>query len=481
MKYTVEQFNNWRNQYNPLRGLTISKAVSLFEQANRGIVSELQWTYFFIEQLDADLLSLIERRTTSLLEMDWQVKIVSEHRTGFDAALADLQRDTLESAYSNLLNLYEVIEHMEMAAFRGYSHAQYIPEENRFELLDQWNFVRDGLYGSWKWNPTASSQVYGSTSGNPINASRDLVLIREAKRPINKVALLKYIRQNLGQKDWDAFIETYGLPGWIITLPANIPENKVSEYAKAAENVATGGSGALPNGSTATCADSPRGSNPFKDYLSHLSEKLILAGTGGMLTMLTQSGSGTLAGGAHSETFAQIARGEARRISELFQRLLDSHILSAAFPGKPTLAYFELSAREEQNIGEIVEHAAKLRQAGFAMDPAQLTEKTGYDLTPAEPAAPASAAGIPALNRSNTVAAPADDPDPLNFSDLPNQGTDAEWMAALEAKTKQLVPKLSTLNIHTVADPLEQAMSAAAARAVAEVAAKSKTIRKARQ
>ena len=94
--------------------------------------------------------------------------------------------------------------------------------------------------------------------------------------------------------------------------------------------------------------------------------------------MLTASGSGTLAGQAHQETFRQIARSEARRISEVFQKQFDAEVLRREFPGQPVRAYFELAANEEPEVGELIDHALRLHQAGFAMDARQLGEKTGY-------------------------------------------------------------------------------------------------------
>jgi hypothetical protein len=43
--------------------------------------------------------------------------------------------------------------------------------------------------------------------------------------------------------------------------------------------------------------------------MEYLDRQITMVGTGGLLTMLAESGSGTLAGAAHTETFMQIARG----------------------------------------------------------------------------------------------------------------------------------------------------------------------------
>jgi hypothetical protein len=310
----------------------------------------------------------------------------------FDETLANEQQAFLTAAYNRFENLYEAIEHFALASFRGYSHVQI--QENRFELLDQWNIARDGRYGAWYWNPEAKSMFAASLGeANRLDLVRDRILVRTHPRPIDEIALIKWLRQNLSQKDWDSFIEIYGIPGCVIIMPSNIPSGQETAYKSSAEDVSEGASGALPNGSDVKFSDSPRGVTPFKDHLNYLSEKLVLAGTGGLLTMLSAPGSGTLAGSAHMEAFEMIARAEARKISEVFQKQLDKTLLAAAFPGKPILAYFDIAANEETDVTEIIDHAVKLSQAGYKMDSAQLAEKTGYTLS-AAPVAPPQEAGF---------------------------------------------------------------------------------------
>src|SRR6266849_9127611 len=45
----VSAANAWREYYNPLRALTLVRAVSLIEAAQRGMFAELQWLYSKIE------------------------------------------------------------------------------------------------------------------------------------------------------------------------------------------------------------------------------------------------------------------------------------------------------------------------------------------------------------------------------------------------------------------------------------------------
>jgi phage gp29-like protein len=415
MQNTVAGANRWREQYNPLRSLTLARAVSMLENAQRGIFPELQWTYSFIERRDPDLRTLVERRASALMEMEWQVKAVSQKRYGasFDQGLADAQQAFLTSRYNAVANFYDAIEHFALASWRGFSLLQ--DQDTHFELLDSWNFCRDGLYGDWYWNPEARDvPVTSLPPANRLDLAKLNMLCLENRRPINEIALVKYVRQSLSEKDWDAFVEVYGLPGWLIIEPPNLPTTERTKFRDAAEDLSQGASGTLPNGSTAQCADQPRGIQPFQSRLEWLTQKLVLAGTGGLLTMLTAPGSGTLAGSAHMEAFRILAAGEARRISELFQKQRDARMLAAEFPGKPVLAYFELCAKESNDVKGIIDDAVKLKAAGYSVDMEQLQEKTGYtlevnampELPPTEPVQPAQPAPeAPAVPAPETAAA----------------------------------------------------------------------------
>lgn len=416
LRRRVERANRFRDQYNPLRSLTLAQTVALLEAGQRGEFADLQWTYRAIERRDEDLMALIERRTGALLQLDWNIKTIDERRARergivYDERLAEEQAATLRAAYERLENLYEGIEALAMASFREYAMVQFAAGDQaalpgtatRLVTIDSWNILRDGLYGDWYWNPDARSTSARSL-GDGYKLDPRYFLIRTWPRPLDEIALIKFVRANLSQKDWDAFIELYGIPGWIVIMPPNTPPGKEDDYQAAAESVAQSNSGTLPHGADAKCADAPRSMSPFQPRLEYLTQKLVLAGTGGLLTMLTAPGSGTLAGSAHMEAFELVARSEARKIGEVLQRQFDKPILDASHPGLPRLAYFEMAANEEQDVGEIVDHAVKLSQAGYRMSAAELSEKTGYQLADAPPPA-APAPFDPLANRAGTAAA----------------------------------------------------------------------------
>jgi len=379
-----------REWNNPLRSFTLGRAISLAESYPRGEFADLMWTlgapYNGIETADADLLAIIERRTSALSEMDWN----AQPRTGggrgkIDEALAEEQADAIHELMDGIGNLYEAIDHLALAFVRGFAHCEIIerPGGGVAELrpVDQWHVVRRGIRGPWRYNPEARQASWDSIP-EAMDMPDDRFVLREVKRPIGRIALLKFARQSLNDADWGAYVERYGIPSGVVTMPPDVGPEREAEFMAAAQAVAEAASGALPHGASwsANSPDKGSGTAPFEDRLKWLSEKLILAGTGGKLTMLAESGSGTLAGGAHQDAFDSLARGDAREIGEILTKQLVEPWLARQFPGRPISAYFEMAFREEVESSAVIEDAAALAGAGYRMSEAELAEKTGYEL-----------------------------------------------------------------------------------------------------
>ena len=122
------------------------------------------------------------------------------------------------------------------------------------------------------------------------------------------------------------------------------------------------------------------GSPPFHDQIKYIDQQITIAATGGLLTMLAESGSGTLAGGAHQDTFLQIAKSDAVTLAGVLQNAIDVPLLTEHFPDQPIMAYFEFSPNLTQETRQVVQDALLLKAAGLEVKPEEVSEKTGYSL-----------------------------------------------------------------------------------------------------
>ncbi len=402
---SVRAASAWREQLNPMRNLTMPAAVRMLEAGAQGMYADLQWAYaspdLGIEASDPDLSVIIERTVAGLSECSWQVKTISEETRNFDKVLAQEQEAAIREMYENCKNIKQAWEHLTMARFRGFSHLNpwYRPDGTleRLEPLPQYSMIRESGTNNWAFNPDCRQTAYQSTPvSNRLDKSEYILM--QSPRSVNRIGLVKTIRSNTDEKDWDAFIETYGLPGVFVIMPQNIKEDEQEYWLNAAEDAANGGNGVLPNGSTVSTLAEARGSQPFQPRLAWLREQLILVGTGGMLNGLAVSGSGTLAGSVHAQAFREIIRRQAALISECLQDALDIPRLETLFPSRPVLAYFEIEAAKERDTTGVVQNVSSLATAGYFVDPKQVEEDTGYRIILFQPQQQQPAiTGLPSL------------------------------------------------------------------------------------
>jgi len=398
----------WIEATNPLRGMTLQRAVALYDSARHGDTVHLQWLYQEIESADPTLMVCADRRGGALVTLDWSIRTRKPARVrGWDDGLAAEQTALLEAEFgrADMANLTDAVEHLASAMFRGFSHvAPLYTADGRglegFEVLDHWNFRRDIATGAWLWNPNGYAYERVTLDAIP----RDELASVVRSRHIDYPALSIYLRSALGEKAWGQFLERYGIPPVIIVMPPDIPAEKEALYLAAAEDVAKGASGALPNGASANYATEARGTDPFSVFLDHQQKLVVLMATGGLATSLEMAqglGSGT--SDAHSDTWRAVWLKDSVVIADALNRGVTRLLLDRNFPGRAHLAYFAFDAEPARAPGEIFDDAGKARTAGYTIDRAQLEEKTGYTLAPYEPAAaafPALAAPLRSPNAS---------------------------------------------------------------------------------
>ncbi|HEV2693429.1 MAG TPA: DUF935 family protein [Verrucomicrobiae bacterium] len=393
----------WRDNYNPLRSLTIARLTAFFEAAERGDYAELQLLLRKVEKRYPVLKALQTRRLSALQKLDWNVKTVTELPAGATAEQAEAQKNYLQGRYELITNLREAFGQIALSDFRGYSILQkhrYVTGPNdgavsELYWLEPWCFSRDGFYGDFFYNQDSKLGI-GLGSCAPIlgevnrigseSLPRTEFIIRETESPLYEIALTAFLGWLMGRRDYAAFVEIFGLPNSVVIMPPNITPGHESEYQSAAEKVANGISGTLPNGADVHFPSRDvRGEAPFIPFCDAQDKDVVLAGTGGLLTMLAlPTGLGSGASQHHADAFTDIARADALQISETLQRDFDRPELAAQFPGEPVLAYFELAAPEDAATNALVDDIQKLATAGYRVTPAWLTEKTGYEVTASE-------------------------------------------------------------------------------------------------
>ena len=485
--------------HNPLRSLDEARLVSMLEAGERGQYAELQWLFRFVEKRDPICRAVKSRLLASIGKLQWQIKAPD---CGADAprqAMAKAQQETLRAEYDRITNLADALKFLALAELRGFAHLEKIYEGSQplppvtshqspvtsdpwaiveLRIVEQWFWVRRGIYGAWQYNDGAKMSAI---TGADVDPKR--FVIREIDGAIGEIAAKLYVWKDNNDADWDGAIETFGVPPVIIEMPPNVSPEKEAEFKAAAENVASGAKGVIPSGAKVHTINPLSGSGVFKERLEYLEAQLVIAATAGKLTILTESGSGTLAGQAQADAFAEIAETIAAGISGVMQDQLDQEILARKHSGEPPLAYFELSRSTEKDGSKALGDAKLAKEAGFELDADQLSENSGYKLTkiaaPAPPVQPPpvqAAAQTPDELQHATAAALGVSPEYLapaaqEFGTLLAEASDGSLtpdalLASAQALLDRLPDLAAKMDTTAIADTLAQAMRSAVASTV---------------
>jgi hypothetical protein len=156
----VRKSNLWRDNYNPLRALTIARVVAILEAAERGAYAELQLTLRKVEKRFPVLKALKSRRLSALEKLDWDVKIFDRLPEGATPEMAVTQQKFLKGRYELIRNLREAFGQLALAEIRGYTilqkhrHTDGVNDGAVTELywLEPWCWVREGYYGDFYYN-----------------------------------------------------------------------------------------------------------------------------------------------------------------------------------------------------------------------------------------------------------------------------------------------------------------------------------------
>ena len=379
---------SWRYAYNPLVGLTMARLVNMLNMAEMGYYADLQWLFRYVEKRDATYRAVKMRRLGAIKRLNWEVKVKNKFTTKTKSGeinatpQAAKQKEFLHGCYDDLDNLKQAIEHLALADFRGFAHVEKHyrngqMEEGVFHLepVPQWNMARRTPNPQWFYNQRAIM----TNTGLPIDPQH--FVSRECESAIGEIAAIAFLRKNMSQKDWDGFVETFGIPPLFVELPQGVGTTG-PEFQALIETVMSDSRGVLPNGARiASVPDGQRGGRPFEEHIRYQDEQIVMAATGGLLTALTQAtGMNEGQSGNHSDAFTDIAAGEAMMISEAFQKQFDIAELAREFPNQEPMVFFELAA---QDIGEgerVIRDAQALHAAGYEIDTVQLEQRTGYQL-----------------------------------------------------------------------------------------------------
>ncbi len=440
------------SQVNPLRGLTMSRVVMLLDRAQYGFYSNLAWLYAYVERRETTMIALKSRRQAALGRCDWVIEAHGKQASDeANKSVVEAQKAFLESVYSQIDNLEDAWKWLGMATFRGFAHLEKHYDSTgtvtHLEPVPQWYMAR--RYPSKQWLYDALALDRGN--GTPIQP--DEWIVREVEGSLDEVASIFYCWKTMCLKDWGAFTSRFGVPNIFAEMEKDVAVpagTTMDAFRDTIAQVVSNGSGALPPGVRANMlAGGSSDNTPFPVHLEYLDKSLVLAGTGGKLTMLSDStGIGSGATSAHEDVFDDIASAELSEIAEIIDRSIGQPLLRMRFPNDRQmvkLAIRKESATDAEKVGDLM-WKSKLGGYRFAQEAAEkgLGVKLERILTPDEvavqnmdPNALQDQQSIEAQNRRNAITV--------------NRDTLAGTIQLIEESVRQSVAEIANDFAHALA------------------------------
>lgn len=373
-----------RSNLNPLRQLTMPRATSLLEMSLRGYYADITWLYAHVERREHVMASLFERRQSTLGQCIWSIDL-TEHAAKDESVQdeAKKQQEVLQEAFAQIDNLKEAWKWLGVAKFRGFAHLEKHYNEKgqvkHLEPVPQWFWCRNWPNLRWQFNASALN----SNLGEQIEPEH--FVIRELPACLGELAVYDYIRKSLCIRDWGTFASTFGIPNIFLecTDPSKYPTDaEAAAWLAKLKNYVSNGRGVLPPGMKANMLGGGSSKDtPFPDLVEYIDSMLVLAGTGGKLTMLADStGIGQGATPAHERVWEEIAAEEGAEIAEILHRSIAEPRLQEAFPGEAIHVRFVIRRRDQVDQLAGADLLGKLKQAGWRVNEEEAERITGLNL-----------------------------------------------------------------------------------------------------
>lgn len=437
-----------RERRNELPWLTPQRAVELYEAWRRGELADVQRVWEQLEETDDTLMTVLDKRQRALADMPWAI-LTDAEAIGDDAERArkaELQQAYLQTVFNAVENLEEALVHLGMADFRGVAALEITGnmQRMRWEVIEPWCLARPVRRGPWMYNAKADV-----TFSALEEMEKERIIVREA-RPIDLACMFLIVDKMHAIHGWDAFLDVYGNPSIFLELPPATGEQMARVYDALAKRIIGDGRGTVPSGSKFQTVETRQNNcDSFEKRARWCADAIITVATGGLLTVTAESGSGTLAGSAHTDSFENLVAGSAASISAAINRQFTRRLLAAAFPDDPPLAYFSLAPEPADERMQLAQLLATLKTAGWQTTQEKASELMQMDVEPV-PAAPSPApmmntAPEPAAPVANRTEEPQVEEPPLTDEELaafaemrhPNPERMAQHLASVEAKLRR--------------------------------------------
>jgi len=347
----------------PSTGLTPSRLVSILREADSGSLSEAMQLFEEMEEKDAHLYAVANKRRLALTGLEWQVVSAAELTEGVDRVMADEAAAYCRQVLSRIDRFDEVLQHLSLAMGRNIAVGELIWELRDGGLtlcdIEPVDFTRLG-FGEFD-EPRILTEDFDFT-GMALPAAKFVVHTphsvsgHASRGGLLRATALVYLAKNLALKDWMIFAEVFGMPVRIARYePSATPEEK-REMLEMLESLGSNAAGVFSRAMDLEFVESGRGKAPppYEKLVEFLNREMSKAWLGQTLTTEATGVSGSLAASrVHDEVRKDLRADDIRKEGRTIRRDVLAPLARFRFGSDVPVPFFRRRVDRPRDIQEL--------------------------------------------------------------------------------------------------------------------------------
>ena len=349
----------------PSTGLTPRRLVGILHEADAGSLSRAMQLFEEMEEKDAHLYAVANKRRLALTGLEWSVISAADLVEGVDRSPADDAAHYCREVLARLDTFDEVLQHLSLAIGRNIALAELVWDQVGGELtlsdiepVDFNRIVFDELDRPRVLTREASLEGMELLANKFIVHTPHSVSGHPARGGLLRVTALVFLAKNLALKDWMIFAEVFGMPVRIARYDPSVSAEEKQEILQMLESLGSNAAGIFSRAIDLEFIEAGKGKAPppYQNLVDFLNREMSKAWLGQTLTTETPGLGGTFgATRIHEKVRKDLRADDVRKEGRTVRRDVLEPLARFRFGPEVPVPYFRRKVDQPRNVQELTE------------------------------------------------------------------------------------------------------------------------------
>lgn len=356
-----EPLDRWRDY--PADGLTPSRLVAILRAADEGSIQQAMALYEQMEEKDAHLAAVANKRRLALTGLPWQVVSAGQVREGVDRVAAEEAAALCREVLGGIDQLDEALQHLSMAFGRNVAVVENVWDVrgDRLKLVDlapvRFERLTIDEFGSLRIL-TRQEPVRGiALEPNKFIVHTPQTASGHAMRGgLLRVSALAYLGKHFAMKDWMVFCEVFGMPVRIARYEPSATAQEKRELLSMLQSLGSDAAGVFSKAVELELLEAGRGKAPppYERLCEFFNREISKAWLGETLTTDVVESKGSLAATViHNEVRLDLRQDDMMKESRTLRRDLLAPIVRMELGTDVPVPFFRRQLRPPRDLREL--------------------------------------------------------------------------------------------------------------------------------